>query len=158
MRQVRCLALVVIVLLPLGAVARGVEAAVPSASARGARASRDGSRRTLASWYGTFHHGRRTASGERYNMWAMTAAHPTLPFGTRVLVTNLHNGRSVTVRINDRGPHHHGRGIDLSYAAARAIGAVGSGVVPVRLTPVDELPVQASAEGEAETPERVVGN
>ena len=87
-----------------------------------------------ASWYGEPHHGRLTASGEAYNMNAMTAAHPSLPFGTRLRVVNLQNDREVEVRINDRGPATPGRVLDLSYAAARALGAVGSGVIPVRMT------------------------
>jgi len=85
----------------------------------------------LASWYGHPYHGRRTSSGEIYNMHDTTAAHRTLPFGTRVRVHNLENGRSVTVRINDRGPFVAGRIIDLSNAAAKAIGM--SGLAPVRL-------------------------
>jgi rare lipoprotein A len=89
-----------------------------------------------ASWYGEAHHGRATASGERFDMNALTAAHPTLPFGTRLRVVNLDNDREVEVRINDRGPVATGRIIDLSYAAARALGAVGAGIVPVRLTVV----------------------
>src|SRR5262245_32137955 len=76
----------------------------------------------FASYYGKELAGRRTASGERFNPSAMTAAHRTLPFGTRVRVTNTHNGRSVIVRINDRGPFVKGRSIDLSSGAARAIG------------------------------------
>jgi rare lipoprotein A len=87
-----------------------------------------------ASWYGEPHHGRLTASGEAFNMNALTAAHPTLPFGTRLRVVNLDNDRQVEVRINDRGPSTPGRMLDLSYAAARALGAVGSGVIPVRVT------------------------
>jgi rare lipoprotein A len=87
-----------------------------------------------ASWYGQAHHGQRTASGERYDMNALTCAHPTLPFGTRLRVVNLDNDREVEVRVNDRGPVAPGRIIDLSYAAARALGAVGAGLVPVRLT------------------------
>jgi rare lipoprotein A len=87
-----------------------------------------------ASWYGEAHHGQRTASGERFDMHALTAAHPTLPFGTRLRVVNLSNDRAVEVRINDRGPAVPGRIIDLSYAAARALGALGAGIVPVRLT------------------------
>ncbi len=85
----------------------------------------------LASWYGHPYHGRRTSSGEIYNMHDMTAAHRTLPFGTRVSVHNLENGRSITVRINDRGPFVEGRIIDLSNAAAKAIGM--SGLAPVSL-------------------------
>jgi rare lipoprotein A len=89
-----------------------------------------------ASWYGTAHHGQVTANGERYDMNALTAAHPTLPFGTRLRVVNLLNDRAVEVRVNDRGPVVPGRVLDLSYAAARALGAVGAGVVPVRFTVV----------------------
>jgi rare lipoprotein A len=86
-----------------------------------------------ASWYGQAHQGKRTTSGEAYDMHKLTAAHPTLPMGTRLFVTNLQNGRSVTVRVNDRGPTVDGRIVDLSYAAAREVGAVGAGVVPVRI-------------------------
>jgi len=75
----------------------------------------------IASWYGRPYHGRPTASGEIYNMYAMTAAHRTLPFGTEVRVHDLESGRDVTVRINDRGPFVEGRIIDLSYAAAQAV-------------------------------------
>ena len=86
-----------------------------------------------ASWYGHPYHGRRTASGEIFDMYQMTAAHRTLPFGTWVVVENSANGRSVKVRINDRGPHKSRRILDLSYAAARVLGAIGPGVIPVRL-------------------------
>lgn len=85
-----------------------------------------------ASWYGPGFHGKRTANGERFNTHALTAAHRTLPFGSRVQVTNERTGRSVVVRINDRGPFTGGRVIDLSQAAARAIGV--SGVGRVKLT------------------------
>ncbi len=85
----------------------------------------------LASWYGRAHHGRRTASDEVFDMHALTAAHRTLPFGTRVRVTHAETGRAVEVRINDRGPWKDGRVIDLSYEAARRLGAVAAGVVPV---------------------------
>ncbi|QUS40560.1 septal ring lytic transglycosylase RlpA family protein [Tardiphaga alba] len=87
----------------------------------------------IASHYGVGdgYHGRRTASGERFNTHAMTAAHRTRRFGSRVTVTNLANGRSVTVRINDRGPFVRGRCIDLSHAAARAIGMGGLARVTV---------------------------
>jgi rare lipoprotein A len=87
----------------------------------------------LASYYGREHDGRRTASGEIFDMNEMTAAHRTLPFGTRVRVTDLANGRQVTVRINDRGPFRRGRIVDLSYAAARKLGIVGRGVAKVRV-------------------------
>lgn len=90
-----------------------------------------------ASWYGQTHQGKKTASGEPFDMNALTAAHRTLPLGTRVLVTNLANGRSVEVRINDRGPAVADRIIDLSYGAARALDAVGDGVVRVRISVVE---------------------
>ena len=89
--------------------------------------------RGLASWYGKKFHGRRTASGERFDMNDLTAAHPNLPFGTRLTVHNPRNGRSVTVRVNDRGPHTGKRIIDLSRAAAKAIGLVGAGISTVVL-------------------------
>jgi rare lipoprotein A len=86
-----------------------------------------------ASWYGPGFHGNRTSSGEIYDQYELTAAHQTLPLGTRVAVTNLQNGRSVEVRINDRGPFVKSRAIDLSYAAAQTIGMLGPGTVPVRI-------------------------
>ena len=85
----------------------------------------------LASWYGARHHGKRTASGEIFDQNKFTAAHRTLPWGSIVKVTHLDNGKSVEVRINDRGPFKKGRIIDLSRAAARALGMVTSGVSPV---------------------------
>ena len=87
----------------------------------------------LASWYGPGLHGRRTASGTVHTGAALTAAHRSLPFGTRVRVTNLRNGRTVVVVVDDRGPFVRGRVIDLSLAAARRLGMVRDGVVPVRL-------------------------
>jgi rare lipoprotein A len=89
--------------------------------------------RGLASWYGEPHHGRRTASGEVYDMRAMTAAHRTLPFGTWLHVENTRTGQVARVRVNDRGPFVDGRILDVSYAAAVALGAIGPGTVPVRL-------------------------
>ncbi|HMA16242.1 MAG TPA: septal ring lytic transglycosylase RlpA family protein [Kiloniellaceae bacterium] len=86
-----------------------------------------------ASWYGRKFHGRLTASGERYDMAALTAAHRKLPFGSRVRVTNLANGREVVVTINDRGPFAEDRLIDLSHAAARQLGILEDGVAEVRL-------------------------
>ena len=86
-------------------------------------------KRGVASWYGPGFHGRRTASGETFNINALTAAHRSLPFGTRVRVTNERTGRSVVVRINDRGPFAHGRVIDLSKASAQAVGLSGVGSV-----------------------------
>ena len=90
------------------------------------------SQRGLASWYGRKFHGRRTANGEVYNMYAMTAAHPTLPLPSYVRVRNPANGREVTLRVNDRGPFHAGRIIDLSYTAALKLGVL-RGVAPVEL-------------------------
>ncbi|MFN9691569.1 MAG: septal ring lytic transglycosylase RlpA family protein [Vampirovibrionales bacterium] len=87
----------------------------------------------VASWYGPGFHGRKSADGSRFNMHHMTAAHKTLPFGTKVKVINERNGKSCVVRITDRGPYSHHRVIDLSKAAAQAIGAVSSGVAKVRL-------------------------
>src|SRR5206468_6717269 len=87
----------------------------------------------VASWYGPGFHGNRTANGEIYDQYELTAAHPSLPLGTRVMVTNLENGRAVQVRINDRGPFVDGRAIDLSYAAARTVGMIGPGTARVRV-------------------------
>jgi rare lipoprotein A len=87
----------------------------------------------LASWYGQFHHGLRTASGEIFDMGELTAAHRTFPLGTRLQVTNLENGRMVRVRVNDRGPYVDGRVVDLSLEAAKVLDMVERGVVPVRL-------------------------
>lgn len=89
--------------------------------------------RGRASWYGSRFHGRRTASGEPFDKNALTAAHKTLPFGTRVRVRSLRNGREVVVRINDRGPFTRGRVIDLSQAAMKALGLGTHGVVRVEL-------------------------
>ena len=87
----------------------------------------------LASWYGRRFHGKLTASGEIFNQEKFTAAHRTFPWGSRVKVTNLANGKSVEVRINDRGPFGQGRIIDVSRAAARVLGMVGSGITTVRI-------------------------
>ena len=86
-----------------------------------------------ATWYGNEFHGRTTASGERFDQNAMTAAHATYPFGTVVRIKNLRNGKTVDVRINDRGPLKRGRIIDLSKGAARKLDMIAAGVVPVRL-------------------------
>ena len=87
----------------------------------------------LASWYGQQHQGRATASGEAFDMNKLTAAHRTLPFGTRLRVTNVENGKSVVVRVNDRGPHVPGRVLDLSFRAARALGITEAGVARVEV-------------------------
>ncbi len=91
----------------------------------------------IASWYGPGFHGKATASGDVYNQNDLTAAHQTLPLGTRVMVTNLENGRSAEVTINDRGPFAKGRVIDLSYSAAQSIGMVGPGTALVRIDVID---------------------
>lgn len=98
----------------------------------------------LASWYGNPYHGRATTSGEIYDMEMLTAAHRTLPFGARVRVENLANGREVDVRVNDRGPFVEGRIIDLSRAAARRIQMLGPGTARVRLR-VLSLPEEPAA-------------
>lgn len=98
--------------------------------------------RGLASWYGRRFHGKRTSSGETYDMYAMTAAHPTLPIPSYARITNLDNGKSVVVRINDRGPFHSKRVIDLSYTAAAKLGYIGTGHTQVEVeavVPTDEM-------------------
>lgn len=92
----------------------------------------------IASFYGKGDgfHGRKTANGERYDRYSMTAAHRTLPFGTKVRVTNLRNGKSVIVRINNRGPFVRGRIIDVSYAAAQQLGFAGQGITRVSVVPM----------------------
>ena len=87
----------------------------------------------VASWYGPGYHGRQTANGEVFDMYALTAAHKTLPFGTRLRVTHTGNRRSVVVEINDRGPFIKGRDLDLSLGAARALVMVDEGVARVRI-------------------------
>ncbi len=95
----------------------------------------------IASWYGDFFHGRRTANGEIYDMNALTGAHPTLPLPTYVAVTNLANSRTVVVRINDRGPYHDGRIIDLSHRAAQELGFYGHGSTAVRVRYLGPAPL-----------------
>ena len=98
-----------------------------------------------ASWYGPRFHGRRTASGERFDMHAFTAAHRTLPFGTLVRVRSLVNGREIDVRITDRGPFSRGRVIDVSHAAAEALGMLGLGFKEVVLMVPESMPPMAAA-------------
>ncbi|PCJ32657.1 MAG: septal ring lytic transglycosylase RlpA family lipoprotein [Gammaproteobacteria bacterium] len=101
----------------------------------------------IASWYGTKFHGRRTSSGEVYDMYAMTAAHKTLPLPTYVEVTNLDNGRKVIVKVNDRGPFHGNRLIDLSYSAATKLGIIGKGTgnVDIRAVSVGDTAISSPA-------------
>jgi rare lipoprotein A len=101
--------------------------------------------RGYASWYGKKFHGQRTSSGEPYDMFKMTAAHKTLPIPCYARVTNLDNGKSVVVRINDRGPFHEGRIIDLSYTAAVKLGSLGKGSIPVEVEAIDpSMPVPST--------------
>ena len=102
-------------------------------SAPGARGGVVATSEGQASWYGREQQGHLTANGEHFDMYALTAAHRTLHMHTRVRVINLRNGRNVVVRINDRGPYSRGRIIDVSYAAAKQLGMLEAGVVPVRL-------------------------
>jgi len=125
--SLRFAGLAAVVLVILAACARTVVTSPPRPAISGSEEA------GLASWYGYPHHGRRTASGEVYDMRDLTAAHRTLPLGTRLMVTNADNGQVVEVRINDRGPFVQGRILDLSYGAASILGGVGSGVIPVRL-------------------------
>ena len=93
--------------------------------------------RGIASWYGSKFHGRKTSNGETYDMYAMSAAHKKLPIPTYLEVTNLENGRQVIVRVNDRGPFHENRIVDLSYAAASRIGMLGKGTALVEIRAID---------------------
>ncbi len=112
------------------------------------------SERGIASWYGRMFHGEKTSIGEVYDMYAMTAAHPTLPLPSYARVTNVANGKSVVVRVNDRGPFHPGRVIDLSYAAAHRLGIAqpGSGIVDVEAIVPSETIVAAALPPVASTP------
>ncbi|MFC1851828.1 septal ring lytic transglycosylase RlpA family protein [candidate division CSSED10-310 bacterium] len=99
----------------------------------------------IASWYGPKFHGRATSSGEIFNMYAISCAHRTLPFGTRVKITNRINNRSLIVRVNDRGPFVPGREFDLSYGAARELGFVGAGVIEIHYECLDIEPGSRTA-------------
>ena len=116
----------------------GAAESAPDDGLPGDEGSREIFERGGASWYGIQFHQRKTASGERFDMTAFTAAHKTLPFNTRVCVRSLVNGREVLVRINDRGPYASGRIIDLSRAAAESIGLLGLGIKQVALSIVDK--------------------
>ena len=99
----------------------------------------------MASWYGNKFHGRKTSNGETYSMYGMTAAHKTLPIPAYVRVTNLANGRQIIVRVNDRGPFHGGRIIDLSYAGAKKLGYAKTGTARVRVEVIDPAKFQANS-------------
>ena len=105
-----------------------------------------------ASWYGKKFHGRKTSNGEIYNMYAMTAAHKTLPIPTYLQVTNLDNGKSVVVRVNDRGPFHGNRIIDLSYAAASKLGYASNGVGNVELRAIEPGQATTTTASRSSTP------
>jgi rare lipoprotein A len=140
-RRIPVVAAVVVALASLAGCSRAVMTAPPIPPATGMEEV------GMASWYGAPHHGRRTASGEVYDMHQLTAAHKTLPFGTRVLVINRDTSESAEVRVNDRGPFVAGRILDVSYAAARLLGAVGPGVIPVTVR-ILSLPARgASGDG-----------
>jgi rare lipoprotein A len=109
----------------------------PAPLAQGMQIASAGVSTGQASWYGPGFYGNRTANGEVFRPGTLTAAHRTLPFGTLVRVTNLWNGRSAVVRINDRGPFHGGRIIDLAHGAAQQLGVTASGVAQVRLEVID---------------------
>ena len=123
-------------------------AAISQPAAQNRTKSHDPYQVGTASWYGSYFEGRPTASGEPYDMYDLTAAHPTLPLGTWVRVTNLHNGRRIYVRINDRGPIVPGRIIDLSYGAAEALHFTEKGLQRVRLDiaiqPIERQPEQVA--------------
>jgi rare lipoprotein A len=116
---------------PVAPAAATAPAAAPAAGMEG-----------LAAYYSNRLDGRKTASGQVFDQTKLTAAHPTLPFGTMVKVTNTKNSRSVVVRINDRGPTHAGRVIDLSRAAASKLGMLRSGLAPVKLEVVKDAPAR----------------
>ena len=110
------------------------------------------SERGIASWYGKKFHGRKTSSGEIYDMHQMTAAHTKLPLPTYVQVTNLKNGRQIVVRVNDRGPFHQNRVIDLSYSAARKLGIIKEGTGLVEVRALDPLNYQVAKNSKQTSP------
>lgn len=121
-----------IVLIAALALSAGVPADASASGKRSVDAAKvDRKQIGKASWYGPGFHGKKTASGQRFDQYALTAAHPRLPLGTRAIVTNLHNGKEVEVTINDRGPHGGGRIIDLSRAAAKKLAMGGTARVSI---------------------------
>jgi rare lipoprotein A len=114
--------------------------------------------RGTASWYGKKFHGRKTSSGEVYNMYALTAAHKSLPLPTNVKVTNLLNGKSVIVRVNDRGPFVGDRVIDMSYAAAQKLGMTEAGTVPVEIVALNAKPRPTNASRNSKSTKTGAGN
>ena len=133
MAGMKCTAMAVLFGVAAALAASGAEARMKLVPSAGAIATGRLLQHGTASWYGPGFHGRRTANGETFDTHALTAAHRTLPFGTEVEVVNPRNGKSVVVRINDRGPYAHGRIIDLSLASAKALGLSESGTGGVTL-------------------------
>ncbi|WP_210514460.1 septal ring lytic transglycosylase RlpA family protein [Hymenobacter terricola] len=131
---------------PAHATSHGTTRSVPASSSSATTVMRG-----RASWYGSYFQGRRTTSGERYNRFKYTCAHKTLPFGTRLRVTNVKNGKSVVVRVSDRGPFRHERILDLSEAAARPLGVVDCGAATV----VAEVVAADTPLGPATTPDNL---
>jgi len=147
-RAQRLAALVTLALLVLGPVLPG-DAIARAVKARVHKAKRESG---WASYYGPEFYHRRTASGERFDPRQLTAAHRTLPFGTRVRVTNLDNGKRCVVRINDRGPFKKGRVLDVSPAAAHKLGFTGAGLAHVRLDVLTKLPADYATLMDAPAP------
>lgn len=134
----------------------GAGTGVPDDGAPGDDGGREVFQRGGASWYGIQFHQKKTANGERFDMGAMTAAHKTLPFNTRVCVRSLVNGKEVLVRINDRGPYASGRIIDLSRAAAEELGMIGLGIKQVALSIVDQDGMRCAGEAVGPPPPSTV--
>lgn len=111
-----------------------------------------GPRLDQVSWYGQWHHGRTTANGEQFNMFALTAAHRYLPFGTFLRVTDFQTGRFVIVRVNDRGPYWDDRSLDLSYGAAEQLGILDEGTARVRIEVISEKEAAAADPAFAQRP------
>lgn len=121
---------------PPGPAAGAPDTAAASSGQRACADAGDYDRNGNASWYGDGYHGKRTASGQTFDMNALTAAHPSLPFGSRIRVTNLKNGRSVVLTVTDRGPFTGGRIVDVSRRAAQKLDFVNAGLAPVRVRTV----------------------
>ena len=142
----------VLMVVSLGAAQRPINSESVNARSKAATVSPGKTARTkpyqigTASWYGSYFQGRATASGEPYDMYDLTAAHPSLPLGSWVRVTNLRNGRAVVVRINDRGPIVPGRIIDLSYNTARVLHFGSKGLQRVRLDVVNSQPMNTQTQ------------
>lgn len=144
MRYIKKLSVIILVVVSAGLINLGDAAASDNNGTPKVSVSIDAEAKTTpielndigvltASWYGPRFHGKTTANGEVYNQYALTAAHKTLPFGTLLQITNLRNGKSAIVRINDRGPYIEGRDLDLSKGTAKSLGFIHKGVVRVKV-------------------------